>query len=252
LVKFMTREVVNVRPEQDQEEVARFVARYDLLAIPVVDEAGRLLGAVTVDDVVDVIREEAAEDMLRMAGVAEEPHRTSGVLRQARVRAGWLLATILGGVLAAEIIAGFEGTLTRVAVLAGFIPVIMGMGGNVGIQSATLAVRGLATGAVQVGGRSRFVWTEARVGLILGALYAALLGCYAAFRYPHQLGVAASVATSVLIAIGLASVVGASLPIGFARVGVDPAVATGPFVTTAVDVLGIVVYFAVATLFLGL
>ncbi len=251
LVSIMTRDVIRVSPAEDQEEVARFVARYDLLAIPVVDEHSRILGVVTVDDVVDVIREEAAEDMLRMAGVVED-ERQASVVRQSWTRAGWLLATIGGGILAAEIIGLYEETLTRVAVLAGFIPVIMGMGGNVGIQSATLAVRGLATGSVQIGGAFGFVWREARVGVVLGLLYALLLGTYGVLRYPGQPLIGVSVATSIGLAIALAAVIGACIPIGLSRGGVDPAIATGPFVTTLVDVLGIIVYFNVARLLLTL
>lgn len=246
----MTRTVVNVHPTEDQEEVARYVARYDLLAIPVVDEGGHILGVVTVDDVIDVIKEEAAEDMMLMAGVSEGQERN--VLRQSWNRAGWLLATIVGGILAAEIIGTYEETLQAVAVLAGFIPVIMGMGGNVGIQSATLAVRGLATGRIQLRGAMGFVVQEAWVGLALGAFYAVLLGAYGTVRYPDQPLIGLSVGASIFLAIASASVLGASIPLGLQRAGVDPAIATGPFVTTLVDLLGIVIYFNVARMLLGL
>lgn len=250
LEQVMTRDVINVRPTEDQEEVARYVARYDLLAIPVCDDSGHILGLVTVDDVVDVIREEAAEDMMLMAGVTEAPER--GVLWQTWSRAGWLLATIVGGILAAEIIGAYEETLQRVAVLAGFIPVIMGMGGNVGIQSATLAVRGLATGRVQIGGPASFIAKEAKVGLLLGLLFATLLGVYGVVRFPAQPLIGASVASSIFLAIALAGVLGATIPVLLERLGIDPAVATGPFVTTLVDLLGIVIYFNVARYLLGL
>lgn len=249
LEQVMTRDVVNVRPTVDQEEVARFVARYDLLAIPVVDAGGHILGVVTVDDVVDVIGEEAAEDMMLMAGVTEAER---GVLWQSWYRAGWLFATIVGGIVAAEIIGVYEETLKTVAVLAGFIPVIMGMGGNVGIQSATLAVRGLATGKVQIGGPLAFITREASVGVILGAFYAVVLGVYSVVRHSDEPMVGISVGSSIFLAIALASVLGASVPVALERVGVDPAIATGPFVTTLVDLLGIIIYFNVARLLLGL
>ena len=249
IAQIMTREIIAVEPEEDQEEVAKFVARYDLLAIPVVDAERHLLGMVTVDDVVDVIRAEFDEDMMLMAGVQGSLQEQS-LARQGARRAGWLLATLFGGILAAELIGLFEETLLRVAVLAGFIPVIMGMGGNVGIQSATLAVRGLATGSVQVLGAVRFVWTEARVGLLIGALYAALLGLYGLARFPPI--IAASLASSIFLAIAAASVLGAGVPLALNRAGVDPAIATGPFVTTLVDLLGIVIYFLVAQTLLGL
>ena len=250
LARFMTREIITVFPETDQEEVAQFVARYDLLAIPVVDEQRRFQGVVTVDDIVDVIRQEAAEDMMLMAGVSEDGSRS--VVRQAWTRAGWLLATIFGGVLAAEIIGMYEDTLKSVAVLAGFIPVIMGMGGNVGIQSATIAVRGLALGTLQLNSPVTFVMREARVGILLGLFYAVLIGLYGLVRFPGDPMIGLAVASSILLAIATAAVIGAAIPVGLHRSGVDPAIATGPFVTTLVDLLGIVIYFNVAQTLLAL
>lgn len=251
LTEIMVRDPISVGPRQDQEEVARIVARYDLLAVPVVDARRHILGLVMVDDVVDVIRAEAAEDMMLMAGVVA-PEQAQTILQQTSSRGGWLLATIGGGVLAAEIIGMYEATLASMAVLAGFIPVIMGMGGNVGIQSATLAVRGLATGSVQLDRAWRFLWQELRVGLLLGIAYALLLGGYAALRFPSQPWLGASLAASIGLAILAAGVIGAAVPLAFQRLGADPAIATGPFVTTLVDLLGILIYFNVARVLLGL
>lgn len=250
LAQIMTREIIAVGPEEDQEEVARFVARYDLLAIPVVDADRKLLGIVTVDDVVDVIHQELAEDMMLMAGVQGTSDDYS-VFRQGAQRAGWLLATIVGGICAAELIGVYEDTLKQVAVLAGFIPVIMGMGGNVGIQSATLAVRGLATGSVQGGGVLKFVFSEARIGVMIGVFYALLLGIYGVVRYPEPM-IGVALACSIFLAIAAASVLGSTVPLALNRAGVDPAIATGPFVTTLVDLLGILIYFTVARALLGL
>lgn len=248
LVKVMSQDVIQVSPETDQEEVARYVERYDLLAIPVVDGAGRILGVVTVDDVLDVIREEAAEDMLLMAGMSESAG--AGAVTQTLKRAGWLMATTIGGILMAEIIGGFEETLAKVAVLAGFIPVIMGMGGNVGIQSATVAVRGLATGEIQFGGVLRFMTREGQVGILLGLLFACLLGLYGGGRYGIEIGLA--VASSVALSIAAAAAIGGAIPLALNRLGADPAIATGPFVTTAVDILAILIYFNISRLMLGL
>lgn len=248
LVAIMSREVIQVGPRTDQEEVARFVARYDLLAVPVVDGRGRILGIVTVDDVLDVIEDEAAEDMMLMAGMSEGP--AQGAFQQALRRAGWLMATTVGGILMAEIIGIYKATLETVAVLAGFIPVIMGMGGNVGIQSATVAVRGLATGHVQLGGALRFVLQEARVGVLLGLLFAVLLGTYGGVRFGIEIG--AAVASSVALSIAAASAIGGAIPVLLSRAGADPAIATGPFVTTAVDILAILIYFNIARAMLGL
>lgn len=249
----MESDVITVGPREDQEEVARYVARYDLLAVPVVDEDRRLLGIVTVDDVVDVIREEAAEDMLLMAGVQQPDvdlaHGTS--LSLARVRAGWLLATTCGGVLADRVFHLYDETVP-IAVLAGMVPVVMGIGGNVGIQSATLAVRGLATGTIQLSGAWSFALREVRVGVLLGFGYGALLGLYGLFTgWPDPL-LGVTVGLSVVLGISFASLVGSILPMGLHRLGVDPAVATGPLVTSAIDVTSIFVYFNVARLFLGL
>lgn len=253
LSAIMTRDPITVRPRDDQEEVARYVARYDLLAIPVVDTDGVMLGIVTVDDVVDVIREEAAEDMLRMAGLSEDVDPASlAVFRSVRQRAGWLLATVFGGIFAAEVLGAFESQLEQVAVLAFFIPVIMGMGGNVGIQSATVAVRGLATGHVQLGGAAVFVWREIRIGALLGLLYGSILLVYSILRYDELLMVGPTVGLSVFIAIGLGSSLGAGIPVVVSRFGIDPAIATGPIVTTAIDIIGIAVYFSVATVLLGI
>ena len=253
LVSIMTREVLTVGPRQDQEEVARFVARYDLLAIPVVDEHQRMLGIVTVDDIVDVIREEAVEDMMLMVGVNDDlSTNRKGLFGRVRDRAGWLLATLGGGVLSSELIGSFEATLLQVAVLAGFIPVIMGMGGNVGLQSATITVRGIATGHVRLGGAVAYIWREAGVGLALGLVFAVALGGYGLVRYIDQPLVGVSVALSVCIAITVASVFGTSVPVVLSYFGVDPALATGPFVTTASDITGIIIYLGVASLLLQL
>lgn len=248
LVALMSREVINVGPRTDQEEVARFVARYDLLAVPVVDEKRRILGIVTVDDVLDVIEDEAAEDMMLMAGMREGP--AQGPVSQALRRAGWLMATTVGGILMAEIIGIYKATLETVAVLAGFIPVIMGMGGNVGIQSATVAVRGLATGHIQLGGAVNFVFKEAQVGVLLGVLFALMLGGYGAARFGFEIG--GAVAISVALSIAAASAIGGAIPVLLGRAGADPAIATGPFVTTAVDILAILIYFNIARSMLGL
>ncbi len=173
----MTKNVVSVRPETDQEEVAKIVARYNYLAVPVVDMDDSMLGIVTVDDVVDVIREEATEDFLQMAGAGKDREiLLKSSWENVKSRLPWLFASWVGGVLAAFIIGKFEHMLETTVALAAFIPVIIGMGGNVGTQSSTIVVRGMATGRVEAGGELKLVYKELRVGLILGVLYGMLLG----------------------------------------------------------------------------
>ncbi|MCB9744946.1 MAG: magnesium transporter [Alphaproteobacteria bacterium] len=253
LSEIMETEVISVSPWTDQEEVARIASRYDFLAIPVVDDARKLLGIVTIDDVLDVVREEAAEDMLKMAGVGDsfDVHGTNTV-RAARQRLTWLLVTLVGGVGLSEVIGSFEATLAQEAVLAGFIPVVMGIGGNVGIQAATITVRNLATGHVTEGrGAGSLLLREGRVGLLMGLVLSGLLVAYCLVRYTEwQLG--AAVGSSILLAVIGSAVLGTLIPLTLDRLRIDPAVATGPFVTTSIDVTAIVLYFSIATWIFGL
>lgn len=251
LKKFMTTDVFAVRTDVDQEEVAKLVARYDILAVPVVDESNRLEGIVTVDDVIDIFRQEATEDMLKMAGVSEEYVETQSILRSTKTRLPWLLASCAGGIMALLIIGRFEGTLNQFAYLAAFIPVIMGMGGNIGTQSSTIVVRGLATGRINVRDFWRVVSKEFSIGLIMGLFYAALIGTVAQLQYTVQM-LAMIVGLAVIISMTVAALVGSGVPLLLARINIDPAVATGPFVTTAIDIISVYCYFILATTFLGI
>jgi magnesium transporter len=236
----------------DQEEVAKIVARYDILAVPVVDDTNKLVGIVTVDDVIDIIREEATEDILKMAGVGgEEFVETQSVMRSTRIRLPWLSASCIGGIIAFFIIGHFEGSLKKLAYLAAFIPVIMGMGGNIGTQTSTIVVRGLATGRLNIGDTWAVVLKELAVGFILGAVYGILIGAVAQLRYSMWI-VAMSVGLAVISSMAVAALVGSIVPMGFARINIDPAVATGPFVTTAIDIVSVYCYFQIATTLLGI
>lgn len=246
LKDFMTPDVVSVRTDMDQEEVAKTVARYDILAVPVVDETNRLVGIVTVDDVIDIFRREATEDILKMAGAGEEFVETKSVLKSTRIRLPWLFASCIGGIIAFFIINRFEASLNRYVYLAAFIPVIMGMGGNIGTQSSTIVVRGLATGRISVGEIWSVVAKELMVGFILGAVYGILIGAVAQYRYSTHL-LALSVGSAVICSMAVAALVGSLVPMAFARVHIDPAVATGPFVTTAMDIISVFFYFSIAT-----
>jgi magnesium transporter len=250
LKEFMTTDVFCVQTNMDQEEVAKLVARYDILAVPVVDETNRLVGIVTVDDVIDILRKEATEDILKMAGAGEEFVETKSVLKSTRIRLPWLFASCVGGIIAFFVIDKFEGSLQRIAFLAAFIPVIMGMGGNIGTQSSTIVVRGLATGRLNVRDLWRVVSKELAIGLILGVFYGVFIGSVAQFRY-SMTALALSVALAVVSSMSIAALVGSLVPMAFARIQIDPAVATGPFVTTAVDIISVTFYFLIATTLLG-
>jgi len=251
LKAFMSTDVLSVQTDMDQEEVAKIVARYDILAVPVVDGANRLVGIVTVDDVIDILRKEATEDILKMAGAGEEFVETKSIFKSTRIRLPWLFASCMGGIVAFFIIGKFEESLLKFTYLAAFIPVIMGMGGNIGTQSSTIVVRGLATGRLNVRDIWSVVFKELSIGLILGLVYGSMIGIVAQFRY-SLLALAVSVALAVLSSMSLAALVGSLVPMAFARVNIDPAVATGPFVTTAIDIISVFFYFVIATTLLGI
>ncbi|WP_299978315.1 magnesium transporter [Desulfobacula sp.] len=255
LKEFMAKDLVTVKPYTDREEVARLVARYDYLAVPVVDDDNKIVGIVTVDDVIDILHEAATEDMLKMAGVGEEYIETQTVLRGTRIRLPWLFASFLGGVAAFFIIGGFEESLAKFTSLAAFIPVIMGMGGNIGTQSSTIVVRGIATGRINLQDFSKVVSKELAIGLILGVTYGLFIGVIARFAFATELfalPLAFAVGLAILSSMSLAALVGSMVPLIFERLNIDPAVATGPIVTTSIDIVSVYCYFMIATLLLGL
>ena len=253
LKDIMVKKVHKVSPETDQEEVAQLVAQYNYLAVPVVDSDNILLGIVTVDDVVDVIREEATEDFLQMAGAGKDREiLLKSSWENARIRIPWLLASWIGGIIASYVIGNFENMLENIIVLASFIPIIIGMGGNVGTQSSTIVVRGMATGRITIGNELTVILKELKVGLLLGVLYGIMLGIFAGFRFIDtnpMIGavVGLSICSSMLIATG----VGTLTPLVLRKLDIDPAIATGPFVTTSIDILGVILYFLIAGLLLS-
>ena len=255
LKDIMSKNIQAVRPETDQEEVARIVSQYNFLAVPVVDSDEKLLGIVTVDNVVDVIREEATEDFLQLAGAGKDREiLLKSSWENARIRLPWLFASWIGGIVAAFIIGVFDNILENAIALAAFIPVIIGMGGNVGTQSSTIIVRGLATGRVSFENSITILFKEMRVGLILGILYGMLLGFFAIFQFidtSPMLGIV--VGLSICVSMILAATIGSLVPLVLNRFEIDPAIATGPFVTTAIDIMGVAFYFLIArSLLLGI
>lgn len=250
----MHTELQYVDREADQELVADTASRYDLVAVPVVDNQRRLVGVVTIDDIVDVIREEATEDILKMAGAGEELFETRAFWSSFRARMPWLAAAALGGVLVAAALSGFEGALETVPVLALFMPVIAGMGGNVGTQSSTIVVRGLAVGYVESSVISRLIVREMTLGLTLGAIYGLLIAAAAPWvgaRVDDPIALGIVLTLGMMGSMTIAATVGTSIPLVMHSLKIDPAVSTGPFVTTAVDILGLMFYFWLATVLLG-
>ena len=246
----MATELVTVTADTDQEKVAECASRYDLVAIPVVDEQRRLVGIVTIDDIVDVLREEATEDILRMAGAGHMLFDTREFGSSFRARLPWLGAAAFGGLLVAISLQGFEDALRSVPVLALFMPVVAGMGGNVGTQSSTIVVRGLAVGYVETTRIGRLVLREVTLGATLGMIYGtaiALLAPVLGTTGSDPLGLGLTITFGTMGSMMIAAAVGTCVPLVMHRLSIDPAIATGPFVTTAVDILGLLFYFWLAT-----
>ncbi len=260
LSDIMAEEVVSIRPETDQEEVARIASRYNFVAVPVVDDENKLIGVVTVDDIIDVLREEATEDLLQMAGLGRD---TDIILKSAwettKKRFPWLLATYIGGLIAATTIGIFHDLLSNFIILASFLPIIAGMGGNIGTQSSTIVTRGLLSGRVNPDTAFKIILKEIRVGLTLGLLYGVILGLIAftmsyflhanGYNYPLKqcIELSISISLGIATAMTLATFMGTIAPIILNKMKIDPAIATGPFVTTSIDILGILIYLAIAT-----
>lgn len=246
-------DLLSVTPEIDQEEVARMMERYDLVSLPVIDLDRRLIGRITIDDVVDVIREEAEEDIQRMSGVRNE-EVTSSVLQMTRGRLIWLFVGLVGAFLSALVINQFEGQIEKAVVLAMFIPVVMAMAGNAGIQSSAVAVQGLAAGDLWSSDIARRLSKEVVVALINGiflaagiSLFVLVLGATDVIDTPQVARLAITVSLTILTVIVVAASIGSTVPLILDRFGIDPALATGPFITTSNDLIGLIVYFFIAS-----
>ncbi len=244
-LKDVTRPVdrIKINVNQDQELVAELFAHYDLLSAPVVDDDDILIGVLTIDDMVDVMQEELNEDIAMRAGTEVVDFESGSILKSVRKRWVWLLTSFLGGLAAAVLIGFFEGALAQVTALAVFIPIIMDMGGNVGVQSSTVVVRRLAVSG------GDFHWKditsgELKAGLLMSAGFGILLWLAASWRFSPEIGRASGL--GIALALAISTVLGIFLPIFFSRHRIDPAVATGPLITTAIDVVGLGVYFLLA------
>jgi magnesium transporter len=250
LRQVMNSDIIRVHVSTDQEQVARLVAKYDLLAIPVVDDEERLVGIITVDDVIDVLREEATEDVFKMAGTSQEELLYGNrVVPIARIRMPWLVVNLFGGIVTGTILWWFRATVEEIIALVSFVPVITAMGGNVGTQSSSILVRAFATGRVDFEHLPAHLWKEVRVGLILGIVCGVLVGI-AAIAWHRNPYLGAVVGLSMTVAMTVAAAMGTLAPTFFRKINIDPAIASGPFVTTANDITGILIYLGTATAFL--
>lgn len=253
LSEIITRDVISVHTDTDQEEVARLIRRYDLLAIPVVDKEDRLVGVVTVDDVMDIIEQETTEDIYALGGLQSEGDNyfQTNLLAVARKRVVWLFVLLFTNTFTSGIIQSQEDILNQVVALAAFIPLLIGTGGNVGAQSSTVVIRGLSTDEVRSLGIVQVVIREALAGLLLGLI----LGVVAmgwAYVLRGELNVAIIVGISLVAIAVLASVTGSILPFLFKSLNLDPALMSAPFITTVVDVLGVLIYFSIARLVIAI
>jgi len=254
LGELMTRDVVYVYTDTDQEEVARLIQRYDFLAVPVVDREQRLVGIITVDDVIDIMEKETTKDIYALGGGVQsggDNYFQTNLLTVARKRVVWLFVLLLTNTVTGTIIRSQEAILQQVVTLAAFIPLLTGTGGNVGAQSSTVVIRGLNTDEIRDLGVLQVVLREVMAGALLGAILGGVATGWA-YWLQGNLAVAFSVGVSLVAIAVLASIAGSALPFLFRSFGLDPALMSAPFITTAVDVLGVLIYFNIAKFVLGL
>jgi magnesium transporter len=252
--EIMTREVVFVYTDADQEEVARLIQRYDFLAVPVVDREQRLVGIVTVDDIIDILEQETTEDIYTLGGGVQsrgDNYFQTDLMTVARKRVVWLFVLLLTNTVTGTIIKSEEEILQKVVALAAFIPLLTGTGGNVGAQSSTVVIRGMNTDEINALGPLQVVWREAIAGALLGSMLGSIATIWSYFLQGSW-SVAIAVGLSLVSISILASVSGSALPFVFRSLRLDPALMSAPFITTAVDVLGVLIYFNLARAILRL
>lgn len=251
LKKIMATDVLSVNVEMDQEEVARMVARYNLLAIPVVNKENKLAGIITVDDIVDVIREEATEDILKMAGTTEEEIMLgASTMNVAKLRLPWILTVLMGGIVTWSFLWIYRFAMQEVIALVSFLPVITAMGGNIGLQSSTVVVRGLATGRIELTDIWKVFSKELKVAILLGVVCSGATGILARIWHGNiMFGMVVGI--SMFAAIIVAAIMGTLIPIILKTLNRDPAISSSPFVTTANDIIGLIIYLSLASYFLN-
>jgi len=253
LSELMNSDVISVGAEADQEEVARLMTRYDLLYLPVVNRENLLIGVITFDDVIDVLEDEATEDIQRLGGALplDQPYLRTGIFAVARKRIGWLMLLFVTESLTGTVLRHFQDELTKTVALAFFVPLLIGTGGNAGSQTTSTLIRALAVGDITLGDALRTWWHEARVGLMLG-LGMGMLAYGRALLWGSSPALALTVALAIAVIVLWANGLGAVLPLLAARLRIDPTVVSGPVMSTLVDATGLFIYFTVARGILGI
>lgn len=246
--ELMRSPLILIRPEMDQEELAQTFQKYHMASAPVVDEAGRLTGMVTVDDIVDVISEEGEEDLLKLAGVSEAA-QTDSVFKSVRARAPWLLVNLGTAVVASYVISAFEGSIDQLVALAILMPIVASMGGNAGTQALAVAVRAIASRDLTEGNAPRYILREGMTALANGVMFALVLSVVVAVWFQNVL-LAVAIALAVLINFACAGLAGILVPLTLRRFGADPAVSSSVFVTFVTDVVGFLAFLGLATVIL--
>lgn len=249
LKRIMTTDLISARVDMDQEEVARQVASYNLLAIPVVDEENKLVGVITVDDVIDVIKDEATEDIYRLAGVAGDERPFTPARESLRKRLPWLGVNLVTAFVAASVVALFEGTIERITVLAVFMPIVAGMGGNAATQTLTVIVRGIALGDLTWSNSRQALLKEAAVGVGNG-LVLGLIAAVVAWATRGNVVLGLVLCAAMIINMFVAATAGTLVPLGLRAANVDPALASSVFITTLTDVFGFFSFLGLATIFM--
>ena len=247
----MQKEIISIPVTMDQEKVASVVERYNLMAVPVVDDRHKLVGIITVDDVIDIIRSEATEDIMKLAGTTEEEFSLQSPYKGFLRRMPWLMVSFIGGMLTIQSNLFFSSKIAHIELMA-FITIIAGMGGNIASQSSTIVVRGLATGKILVTELWEVLLKEVTIGILLGIFFGIMLGIVSALQFQDFSIIGISVAIGMLSSMIIAATIGSLMPIIFQRLHIDPAVATGPFVSTTIDNLGLLSYFGTTLMILKL
>jgi magnesium transporter len=257
----MDSNMIITHTDADREEVARLFEKYDLLSIPVVDSEDRLVGIITIDDIVDVVREEATEDFEKMAAMApsDKPYLKTNVSRLATNRIVWLVVLMIAAMITGGILENFEHAIAAMPILTVFIPMLMDTGGNSGSQSSTMVIRGMALSEITPRDFLKVIWKEMRVGLMVGAILSAINFFRVWLTYMNNpdygakiMKISVTVSATLLFTVVVANLVGGILPIIAKKCGIDPAVMAAPLITTIVDALSLIVYFSLAVILLGI